>query len=182
MSTAWCGSARTERVLDPTFTKGLEDLSLPDLRARRREAEKEEQEVSYSRRMLQGRVDLLRAELRRRAGLGDPLLPNLPRILADDPAAPRRQSRHVPVGAPAPGPSSEGGEGIATTGLTPDFRKLTDRELRGAVDSIEANERVVSDTRARIHRVLDRLSQELTRRYRDGSAQVDDLLSSVRRH
>jgi hypothetical protein len=43
------------------------------------------------------------------------------------------------------------------------------------------HERIVSDTRAQIHRQIDRLSTELTRRYREGTAQVDDLLAAARR-
>ena len=60
------GHRRIDRVLDPGFTEGVERLPLPELRARREEAEAEEADVSYLRRLLQGRLNILRAELVRR--------------------------------------------------------------------------------------------------------------------
>jgi hypothetical protein len=55
------GQRRIDRVLDPRFTDRVDQLGLAELRARREEAE-----VSYLRRLLQGRLDILRAELARR--------------------------------------------------------------------------------------------------------------------
>ena len=54
------GQRRIDRVLDPGFTEEVERLGLPELRARREEAEAEEADVSYLRRLLQGRLDILR--------------------------------------------------------------------------------------------------------------------------
>jgi hypothetical protein len=80
------GQRRIDRVLDPGFTEGVDRLALPELRARREEAE--EADVSYLRRLLQGRLDILRAELVRRSAGGDQdvagLLAGLPKILTDD--------------------------------------------------------------------------------------------------
>jgi hypothetical protein len=82
------GQRRIDRVLDPRFTDGVERLDLAELRARREEAEAEEADVSYLRRLLQGRLDILRAELERRSAGGDQdvagLLAGLPAILSDD--------------------------------------------------------------------------------------------------
>jgi CheY-like chemotaxis protein len=82
------GQRRIDRVLDPRFTDGVEQLDLAELRARREEAEAEEADVSYLRRLLQGRLDILRAELERRSAGGDQdvaaLLAGLPAILSDD--------------------------------------------------------------------------------------------------
>src|SRR5215218_3120687 len=41
------GHRRIDRVLDPRFTDGVEQLDLAELRARREEAEAEEADVSY---------------------------------------------------------------------------------------------------------------------------------------
>jgi hypothetical protein len=60
------GQRRIDRVLDPRFTDRVDQLGLAELPARREEAEAEEAEVSYLRRLLQGRLDILRAELARR--------------------------------------------------------------------------------------------------------------------
>ena len=47
----------------------LTSLSEEELRARLEELSEEERAVSYRRRVLQGRIDLMRAELTRRGGV-----------------------------------------------------------------------------------------------------------------
>ena len=82
------GHRRIDRILDPRFTDEVDQLALAELRARREEAEAEEADVSYLRRLLQGRLDILRAELVRRSAGGNQdvagLLAGLPAILSDD--------------------------------------------------------------------------------------------------
>jgi len=46
---------------------GLSDQELKDLLRRRR---RDEDKISYDRRLLQGRIDILQAELERRTGQG----------------------------------------------------------------------------------------------------------------
>ena len=108
------GQRRIDRVLDPGFTEGVDQLGLPELRARREEAEAEEADVSYLRRLLQGRLDILRAELVRRSATDEQdvagLLAGLPAILSDDSpgttfsAVPRVQvpSRVITCSPPTP--------------------------------------------------------------------------------
>ncbi|GDY75817.1 hypothetical protein SAV31267_053020 [Streptomyces avermitilis] len=50
----------------------LSVLRLPELRTLRRDAQRDEADLSYVRRLLQGRIDILRAELARRGGLAAP--------------------------------------------------------------------------------------------------------------
>ena len=57
------GRRRIDRVLADDFATDLSSLDLDEVRARRREAEQEKADLSYVRRMLQGRMDILRAEL-----------------------------------------------------------------------------------------------------------------------
>jgi hypothetical protein len=47
------GQRGIDRVLDPGFTDRVDQLGLPERRARREEAEAEEADVSYLRRLLQ---------------------------------------------------------------------------------------------------------------------------------
>jgi hypothetical protein len=54
------GQRRIDRVLDPRFVAGVGQLDLAELRSRREEAEAEEADISYLRRLLQGRLDILR--------------------------------------------------------------------------------------------------------------------------
>ena len=77
------GRRRIDKVLSEGYADNLADLDLDELRSRRREAEQEEADLSYVRRMLQGRMDILRAELSRRAGGGDKIVEHLSGVLAD---------------------------------------------------------------------------------------------------
>src|SRR5947209_17755829 len=90
------GNRRIDRVLAPEFVTGLGQVPLDELRQRRLDAEQEETDLSYLRRLLQGRLDILRAELARRDGQETDLVQALPRILADDHSGgPRGLGRHV---------------------------------------------------------------------------------------
>ena len=57
---------RIDQIMEPSFVDGLGDLSLDELRDRRRMCDDVENELSYYRRMLHGRMDLLRRLVRRR--------------------------------------------------------------------------------------------------------------------
>src|ERR1700760_4162837 len=86
------GKRRVDKVLASDYRVGLEDMPLPEVRALRDEAGQEETDLSYLRRLLQGRIDIVSAEITRRAD-GDAaatLVEDLSHILAD---APRQQAR-----------------------------------------------------------------------------------------
>src|SRR5262249_28460895 len=79
----------------------LSALLLTELRALRRDAQRDEADLSYVRRLLQGRIDILRAELARRGGrIPEGVVNRLPEILRDAPARNRSSARHVTVGTP----------------------------------------------------------------------------------
>ena len=61
---------RIDEVLDPAFLTKVSDWSLDELRRRHAEFLEIETEVSYVRRMTQARIDILEAELDRRASGG----------------------------------------------------------------------------------------------------------------
>ena len=58
------GRRRVDRVLGPGFLDDLDSLTLQELRERRHDAEQEDADLSYIRRLLQGRLDIIRAEMR----------------------------------------------------------------------------------------------------------------------
>ncbi|MFF9816712.1 aerial mycelium formation protein [Streptomyces sp. NPDC014006] len=157
-------------------------LSLPELRTLRRDAQRDEADLSYVRRLLQGRIDILRAELLRRAparvvAVGEPsVVERLPEILTDAPARHRSSARHVTVGPPH---NEEYGllaaEMLAEVELS-DLGARTDEELNEAMARLVRYEQQVSRRRQRLQRTADDCSAEIARRYRDGEAQVDDLL------
>ena len=76
------------RILDVAYLEGLDDESTAEVRQKRAECEDAEEGLSYARRMLQGRLDILRAELLRRDEGGDgeatTLLADLTEILSHD--------------------------------------------------------------------------------------------------
>src|SRR5438445_11923992 len=87
---------RIDKVLDPEFLVDLPEWPLDELRRRQAECLEIETEVSYVRRMTQARMDILEAELERRASRGfvGDLVAALPAILAHArPRAPLAKSR-----------------------------------------------------------------------------------------
>jgi hypothetical protein len=160
----------------------LTPLSLPELRALRREAQRDEADLSYVRRLLQGRIDILRAELTRRGPVSVPdteegtLMERLPQILTDAPARYRSSARHVTLGTPY---SEEyrllAAETLAEVELS-DLAARTDLELRTAMGRLVRYEQQASLRRQRLQHTADGCGAEITRRYREGEAQVDDLL------
>ncbi|MGQ4414009.1 aerial mycelium formation protein [Streptomyces sp. SAS_269] len=157
--------------------------SLPELRTLRRDAQRDEADLSYVRRLLQGRIDILRAELARRGRASVPapadasVVERLPEILTDAPARQRSSARHVTLGTPL---NEEyrllAAEMLGEVELS-DLGARTDRELTTAMGRLVGYEQEVSRRRQRLQRITDDCSGEIARRYRVGEAQVDDLLT-----
>jgi len=173
------GQRRIDRVLAPGYAAEAAALDLVELRARRDEAEAEEADISYLRRLLQGRLDILRAELVRRSRGGErdvtSLLAGLPTILSDeDPGTFNAVPRvHVPSRADQHRRRVERLVSDETIARLPE---LDGEELARAVDVLAREEAVVSASRRAVQQVVDVLRSELARRYRDGTAQVSQLL------
>jgi hypothetical protein len=75
---------RIDQVLDPEYVADLRELPLDELRVRRSTCDDLDGELSYYRRVLHARMDLLAFELRRRSGEETrSLIEALPDILAD---------------------------------------------------------------------------------------------------
>lgn len=174
------GRRRIDRVLTPEYLEGLSTISLLELRGLRDVAEQEETDLSYLRRLLQGRIDILRAEVTRRAvgGAGEDLVAALPRILADgERPGPRGLGRHLAVEPSTPAERRRAPETLAGDVEFDDPRARTDSELSAALAVMEAEERRQSGQRHAVQRVVDACSAEITRRYRAGEASVSDLLN-----
>ncbi|WP_053133295.1 hypothetical protein [Streptomyces ambofaciens] len=176
---------RTDSPELPVAPSGhdLTALRLPELRTLRRDAQREEADLSYVRRLLQGRIDILRAELARRGPASvvttaakGPVVERLSEILADAPARQRSSARHVTLGTPR----SEECRRLAAEMLgeveLSDLTARTDVELTAGMGRLVRYEQQVSRRRQRLQRTADDCSAEIARRYREGEAQVDDLL------
>ncbi|AZM90253.1 MULTISPECIES: AmfC protein [Streptomyces] len=166
---------RTGESLGPTTPATA--LGLPELRALRRDAQRDEADLSYVRRLLQGRIDILRAELARRTATEAPVVDRLSEILADAPSSRSASARHVTLGTP----HNEEFRLLAAEMLSDvelsDLEARTDGELHAAMGRLVRYEQQVSRRRQQLQRMADDSSAEITRRYREGEAQVDDLLA-----
>ncbi|MEV4874118.1 AmfC protein [Streptomyces syringium] len=174
-------SQRSGRFADVPVRR-LGDLRLAELREVRRDAQRDEADLSYVRRLLQGRIDILRAELARRAAPGSPLMERLvvdrlSEILADVPSAHRSSARHVTLGTPHSEEFRRLAEDMLSEVELSDLAARTDHELHEGMARLVAYERQVSGRRRQLQRTTDDCSAEIARRYREGEAQVDDLLS-----
>ncbi|MFI9721279.1 AmfC protein [Streptomyces sp. NPDC052396] len=171
-------SQRSGRLADAPV-RHLGELRLPELRALRRDAQREEADLSYVRRLLQGRIDILRAELARREAPATPrlLLDRLSEILADGPSEHRSSARHVTLGTPHREEYRRLAEDMLGEVELSDLAARTDTELRAGLARLSGYERQVSARRRQLQQTADDCSAEITRRYREGEAQVDDLLS-----
>lgn len=161
---------------------GVGGLRLPELRTLRRDAQRDEADLSYVRRLVQGRIDILRAELARRrdpqAPVPEaPVVDRLSEILADAPSRHRTSARHVTLTTPRGDEFRRlAAENLAEVELS-DLAARTDEELHDAMGRLVRYEQQVSRRRHELQRTTDDCSAEIARRYRDGEAQVDDLLA-----
>ncbi|GLW55188.1 RsiG family protein [Kitasatospora phosalacinea] len=165
--------------------EGLAGLALEELRVLRRDALEQEADLSYLRRLLHGRMDILRAELQRREiipqqAADEPpcaLLDRLPAILADAPSATRRPARHVTLGPPRGERYQQEADALMGDVQLADLAAHATAELLAAVERLDEHQREVSGRRQALQRTADDCGAEITRRYREGEARVDDLLS-----
>ncbi|WP_055567186.1 hypothetical protein [Streptomyces atriruber] len=171
------------RLLPDVPEHDLAALRLPELRELRKGAQQDEADLSYVRRLLQGRIDILRAEIARRRAPGPPapepettVVDRLSEILRDAPARHRSSARHVTLGTPL-GEESRllATEMLAEVELS-DLAARTDDELDTAMGRLVRYEQQVSRRRQALQHTADDCSAEIARRYRVGEAQVDDLL------
>jgi hypothetical protein len=170
-----------DELLSDDFLSGIDGLSMSELRQRRQACQEVETGLSFYRRLIQGRLDIIHDELSRRegggeAGLGD-LIERLPSILAD-----------ASAGAPARGPLPEVIAPSDVVALSRQLDGVVDAqqlatlssqpldEVRALADRLTGLERTVSQQRRGLHERIDALQDEIVRRYKSGEASVDALL------
>jgi hypothetical protein len=166
---------RIDHIRSPGFVEALGDLSLDELRQRRDDCLAEREYLSLLRRLVQGRAEILKAEVERR-GAGDdqvPLVDRLAEILSGEPHGPAR-GEAVRISLPEEEmllARRRVERLVADTGLS-DPGSLDDERLSGAVEVLASEEREVSIARSDVLVVLDALQDELKRRYKDDPSLV----------
>ncbi len=178
-------SERLDRVLAESYIAALDELSTNEVRARRAECQEVELGLSYARRLVQGRLDIIHGELEhRRAGegashagdiverlkegemLGDqgrpPGFGRLPTLMAPDEASDEF--------------SSEIDE-VADADSLANLPELPDEVVAKQADQLTALERSLSDRRRSVLDRIDAFQAEIVRRYKTGAAAPGELLS-----
>jgi hypothetical protein len=181
------GRRPIDRVLAPGYTDDVRALSPAELRTRRHEAEQEEVDLSYARRLLQGRLDLLRSEQARRRGdeaattpgerSDEEIVRDIVAAMGED--APRRDhglGRYLDIEPSRVGEHRRAAEMVVADPHISDGAQLSDDELADAIDRISTLEQDVSLSRQRVQQVSDALTEEVARRFREGELSVGDSL------
>lgn len=172
-----------ERITDPEYLQGVEAKSDDDLHAMLAEATEAENEVSFERKLCQGRIDILKAELTRRREGGDTsdLVARLPQILAGD--EPRSEPGALPNRAPdfsiprnadIPRRRVEEIVGEQTIARLP---QLPDQEISSVIEALTEHESALSARRKALHDAIDVLQQENIRRLKSGETDPTGALS-----
>jgi hypothetical protein len=165
---------RIDRVLGSDYLIGLDAQSLDAVRDMEHECAEIETELSYIRRLAQGRIDIIEAEVDRRAAggsLGD-LIAALPKILSDD--SPRPDPAATRFSDPST-PASEiefkrGLESLISDATLANLPTLSDADLQTTLDQLRSLEQEVSANRTALHAVMETLTRDLAQRLSVGRA------------
>ena len=176
--------ADLQQLLAKDLLPDVTAVPLDDLRDLRTACSAAEGDVSFVRRLAQGRLDIVGHETRRRSGAVDTepeisgLLFDLPDIMTE---APSGGPSGRPIAIHEPGT-------IAQTLVTQLDREASPSELASLgglegdklallMDTLRDFEVELSTTRRRLHERIDSIQNEIARRYRDGEASIDSLLN-----
>lgn len=165
------GRRRIDRVLGPDFLDGLADADLDDLRERRDDAEQEEVDLSYVRRLIQGRIDIAEAERRRRSSGGEgSIIDQLVDILTDDNATTTGSGRYLDAEPSRVDEHRRVVERVVADARISDVGALSDDQLSGVLKVLREHEEHVSGLRRKVQTVVDTLSEAIGRRMADEAA------------
>ena len=160
---------RIDIVLEPEYLEGLSELDLDEVRRRRDTAEDVEAQVSYYRRLLHGRMDLLDFEMRRRSGAEQrSIIEALPEILANGMILGSEPNlKHIETMPPLPSVTGRRLiDKIMDDGVLTSLPELSDEEIAEAIERLRDVETQLSGQRRRLHQVIDTLQDEMVSRYR----------------
>jgi hypothetical protein len=151
------GSPATDGVARP-----WSELSLDELRSYRRRLADEEERVSYWRRLVHARIDVLTAEAHQERAL---TIEELVRVLGDTGSGQGRTAL-VSVAAAEPLPDLPVLEEMWVAELDPNDTAAVSE----AIERLQAAERQLTDYRRALHERIDTATGELIDRYRENPA------------
>jgi hypothetical protein len=174
-------------VTDPSFLSDLDSREMDELRAVRSRCQSLENSLSYVRRLIQGRVDIVGGELQRRREGGETgdtsdLIGRLPDILSEGSRVTGGPGSVRPPHSLSPDPDVTAQlesmlEDIIAGATLGSVSEISDEALSGSLTKLNSLEDEVSESRRRLHDVIDTVQAEVTRRYTTGEATVDGLLA-----
>lgn len=171
-----------DRIADPTFLHDLATRPMPELRAMRSACGQIEAQLSFARRLVQGRLDIVEAErVRRSKGLPASnlaeLVAALPAMMAGKLQSTGNVYRSRDVGDHEDPALEIRLDQILDAGSLAALPLSTDAQLAVVADRLGAFERQVSAQRRLALAAFDTLSGEVIRRFRDGEVSVDSVLN-----
>lgn len=177
---------RYDRIFAPEYLTGLDQVGIDELRKRRSECEEVEAELSFTRRLLQGKLDILTHELERREAGGDTGIESLKAKLSEifterDEGTDgiSGQVKHNRILVPASSESSRREvEKLASDTVLSHIEEISNEELEVIIDRLTEAEKDASLNRKRIQTVIDELGGELVRRYKEGTQDPSALLTN----
>jgi hypothetical protein len=169
-------------VLAPDYAEGIAQRPLADVRALRDEAAQEETDLSYLRRLLHARIDIVRAEQQRRSdGASAPVVDQLATILSANAVGPATGLGRYQTQEPSRAEAHRRKiEALVSDVDLSDVSALSDEKLDLALRTFIGEEASVSQRRREVQAVVDLLNAEIADRYQRGSASVDELLAAER--
>jgi hypothetical protein len=176
------GRRRIDRVLAPDYAEGIAQRPLADVRALRDEAAQEETDLSYLRRLLHARIDIVRAEQQRRTDGGSAsVVDQLATILSANAVGPATGLGRYQTQEPSRAEAHRRKiEALVSDSDLSDVSSLSDEKLDLALRTFIGEEASVSQRRREVQAVVDLLNAEIADRYQRGSASVDELLAAER--
>ncbi len=161
---------RIDVLLDRDFVSDLESLDLDTLRSRRMMADEVETELSFYRRLLHGRLDLLAFELNRRRGDETrSLIEALPEILGAGERAGGQHARVPQVLAPdLPEERRRHIDRVLADDFLTRLPESDVEELEAIQEVLSETEQEISTSRRAVQQVFDQIQAEIMRRYKEG--------------
>ena len=158
---------RIQRLVAPEFSSGLGDRDLDALRLMRTECSEVEHSVSYTRRLAQGRLDILTAEQtrRREGGSVHDLVADLPRILGEERGRASASNTRVTTADEPVVDIDWGPQGrLIDDDTLATLADLSDDDLTAVLAALGDFQREMSAYRQGLHRVIDAIEHEIATR------------------
>ena len=155
----------SDRIFDAAYLEEAAGLPNEELQQRRKECALLEEQVSYFRRVIQGKIDILHHLKNGEPGDSASLVAALPSILADKPVA-SRGLRHLNVAVPELQGRRELDKLLDSV---VDPASLSGEDLDEAISRLSEAEDKVSGQRQRLLELIDAIDEQLVARYQQGN-------------